>query len=267
MEAVQFNYRQFFARNDVGSPAVAASGAPEEEYDDEPIDDVPPPAWFRRRRSADAFPVCDALLSWPANYPVEGDADLSEAESEETDPASFRYSEPEVEAWLDIVEVVLLRFEEPVLLPAGSQPLLVITEKRPGETGASEVFEMANGYQQVQVAQQQPPRSRDPPIGKWAAGDLAVCAWSNPAPTGGRFITLTIDRRYRTEQGWRNTKSLRPNDAPLAVVLLQRAFADLALRHQLIEGVSPSGATPGRGAEPPRFHEVGAEAESSVFEG
>lgn len=251
MEAQRFSYRQFFAANDGGPLAVVGAGLASEEQDDEPIDDLPAPAWFRRLEARDPFPPCEALFYWPTNYPVDGDADLSEAEWDEVDPARFRYSEPELEGWRAVVDTVLLAVQEPVVAPLGSRPLLG-TKKRRDEPRASEVIEME--YQnQVQVMQKQPARMSSPPMAKWSAGDLSVCAWSNSAPSGRRFTTLTVDRRYRTAQGaWRNSRGLRLTDLPIANALLQQAFNDLTLRHQVTERELPG--EPGRRAGPsPRF--------------
>lgn len=247
MEAQQHSYRQFFSANDIGSNGPFEPALAGDEDDDEPIDDLPPPAWFRRRSASDAFPPCEALLAWPRNYPVEADADLNDAEWDQADARLFRYSEPEMEAWWAIVGAVLLPFEQPVTAPEGSRPLPG-SEKRRVEPRASEVNQMA--YQTPSnVYQQQNPRARGPPpIAKWSAGDLSVCAWSNPAPSGGRFITLTLDRRYRVAQDWKSTRSLRLTDVPMVTALLQQAFNQLALRHQMVE-VAPIDPT-SEGGEP-----------------
>lgn len=249
MDAQQHSYRQFFSANDFGSNEPFEPALANDEDDDEPIDDVPPPAWFRKRNGKDAFPACEALLHWPTNYPVEGDADLDEAEWGETDARLFRYSEPELEAWSGMVAAVLLPLSEPVFAPVGSRPLPG-SEKRRVEPRASEVNNMA--YQNPSnVYQQQSPRTRGPPpIAKWSAGDLSVCAWSNPAPSGGRFITLTVGRRYRVEQEWKSTRSLRLTDVPMLTALLQQAFNQMALRHQMVE-VAPVERLPDEGGPDP----------------
>ena len=73
MQVQEFEYEQFFAANDISWPCVVRAT---DDDDDEPIDDLPPPAWFRRREERDPFPPCEALLCWPSDCPVEGDADL-----------------------------------------------------------------------------------------------------------------------------------------------------------------------------------------------
>lgn len=269
MEAQRFSYRQFFARNDTGAFGAFAVGGPDDEDDDEPIDDLPPPAWFRRSLSTDPFPACEALLQWPTNYPVEADADLSDAEWAEVDPTFFRYSEPELEGWAGIVRMVVDSFEAPIVAPPGSRPLLVDTKKRHDEQRACEVIEMAYGNQ-AQIVQQQPVRPKAlPPIAKWSGGDINVCAWSNTAPSGGRFITLTVDRRYRGEQGWKSTRSLRLDDVPMILALLQQAFNQLALRHQHAENVglqvlpSPEGGLAPSGG----LADADTDADESVYGG
>lgn len=229
MQAQEFEYEQFFAANDISWPCVVRAAT--DDDDDEPIDDLPPPAWFRRREERDPFPPCDALLCWPSNYPVEGDADLSEAEAAEVDPARFRYSEPEMEAWRAFVEEVLVEVTSPAPPVETARPLPVGPEKRHAPRRASEVIQMqAQTYQHQQpTARPQPAVRRDPPVARFSAGGVTVSAWSNPAPSGGHYYTFSIDRRYRSQDGLRNTKSLRLNDLPLAAALMQKAFSELAL--------------------------------------
>lgn len=92
-------------------PASESAGRPWD--DDEPIEDLPAPAWFRRTAPSDPFPACRALLGWPMNYPVGPDADLDDYEWAEVEPARFVYSEPELEGWEAIVRAVLAPFEGP----------------------------------------------------------------------------------------------------------------------------------------------------------
>ena len=229
MQAQEFEYKQFFAANDISAPAAISTVMADD--DDEPFDDVPPPARLRRREEREAFPPCDALLAWPKNYPVEGDADLDQAEAAEEDPAQFRYSEPELEAWQAIVADVLFEATSPEALDGAARPLPVRTEKRHAQRRASEVINMQSPTYQRQQPNSgvQPQVRRDPPVGRFSAGGVTVSVWSNPSQSGGHFQTFSIDRRYRAKDGsMKSSKSLRLTDLPLAAALLNKAFGELA---------------------------------------
>ena len=251
MQAQEFEYEQFFAANDISRPVVVRP-ATGEDQDDEPFDDLPAPAWFRRREESDAFPACEALLAWPHNYPVEGDADLDETEAAEEDPAQFRYSEPELEAWQAIVADVLSEATSPEALDGAARPLPVRTEKRHAQRRASEVIDMQDPTYQRQQPNSgaQPPVRRDPPVGRFSAGGVTVSVWSNPSPSGGHFQTFSIDRRYRAKDGsLKSTKSLRLTDLPLAAALLHKAFGELAfaMRDTGVPIMAEGGFPPPRG--------------------
>ena len=256
MQIQEFEHRQFFAANDVSLP-TPRRGLPPDEDDDEPIDDLPPPAWFRRPGEREAFPACDALLCWPSNYPVDGDADLSEVEEAEEDPARFRYSEPELEAWATVVAEVLSQADgdRPGTRPA--RPLPARTGKRPAPERELEVIDMQNPtYQQQPQGRTQARERMPPPVARFSAGGLTVSVWHNPAPSGGHFQTFSIDRRYRGRDGaLGSTKSLRLTDLPVAAALLQKAFGELAFAvndsgvSSVVEGgLAPSPALAGRDA-------------------
>jgi hypothetical protein len=242
MQAQEFDYEQFFAANDIGRvrPCSRAMRDPDDDGSDD-FDDIPPPAWFRRESERDAFPPCRELLHWPTNYPVEADADLSDEGASEGEPNRFRYCDLELECWSEIVQQQVALLTAPPIQRVTSRPLPDKAEKRPAIRRASEVIEMAYGNQVPQQRQmnqrpvfpQQPEQQgeqRDPPVAKWSSGAITASMWSNPSPAGGTFNTVTIDRKYKTQNGWRSSRSLRLTDLPVAAALLQKAFGEVAVR-------------------------------------
>ncbi len=245
MQAQEFEYEQFFAANDIGTVGPCSTATPEPEPDDDgsgDFDDIPPPAWFRRDSGRDAFPPCRELLHWPTNYPVEADADLSHQEAAEDDPSCFRYCDLELECWSDIVQQQVVLLTAPPIDEVTSRPLPSKAEKRPTIRRASEVMDMAyiNQAPQQRQTYQQPPspqqqeqarQKRDPPIAKWSSGAITASMWSNPAQSGGTFKTVTLDRKYQSQDGWKSVRGLRLTDLPLAAALLQKLFAEVAVRN------------------------------------
>ena len=67
------------------------------------------------------------------------------------------------------------------------------------------------------------------PERKFKAGPLVATLWKNSAvrPSGekGEFYTVSLDRSYKDKAGkWAKTSSLRVNDLPKAVLVLQKAY-------------------------------------------
>lgn len=67
------------------------------------------------------------------------------------------------------------------------------------------------------------------PVKKFRAGAVAAALWENEIKVDGRSVpTLkaTIDRRYKDSAGnWKSSGSFSRNEIPLAVHVLQQAFA------------------------------------------
>ncbi len=75
------------------------------------------------------------------------------------------------------------------------------------------------------------------PIKKFrAAGVLSVAVWENTGTskrTGEpvKFHTISTDRRYKNKDGeWKSTGTLRINDIPKMVLLLQKAYEYFVLK-------------------------------------
>jgi len=223
MQSCSFDYQQFFAENEISRRAESRRGIPDSDPDDElEFADIPPPVWLRRRNQSDVFPCCDELLGWPVGVCAGEFADLSEAEMAETDPLSFVYSDAEMEAWSTMVAEVLRELSEPRL---SAPPLPARARKRRADRRASGGHIMTEEFVEGSTSRQP---VGNPPIQRFRVGTVTVAIWSNPAPKGGFFNTVTLDRRFQQRDGgWRSTKSLRINDIPLAIAALQRAMADL----------------------------------------
>ena len=72
------------------------------------------------------------------------------------------------------------------------------------------------------------------PVASWKAGGLQVAIWENQSQTAdgqvGSYHTVSFERRYKDKSGeWKSTNSLRTNDLPKAIVLLNRAYEALLL--------------------------------------
>lgn len=72
---------------------------------------------------------------------------------------------------------------------------------------------------------------------KFSTGALQATVWKNElkSKTGEtqEYRTISFGRRYKDKDGeWKSTNSLRVNDLPKAVVLLNKAFEYLVLRNK-----------------------------------
>lgn len=72
---------------------------------------------------------------------------------------------------------------------------------------------------------------------KFSTGAIQVTVWNNEAQskTGEKteYKSVSFGRRYKDKNGeWKSTNSLRINDLPKAVVLLNKAFEYLVLKNQ-----------------------------------
>jgi len=67
------------------------------------------------------------------------------------------------------------------------------------------------------------------PVKKFAAGTIQAAIWKNILPLGGGndnvMMSVTLERRYKDREGqWQSSGSLRLNDLPKAVLLLNKAY-------------------------------------------
>lgn len=218
-QETQFSYEDFWEQMESElrpRPAVAEDGWVDVIELEEPA-----PPWVRLSSRRDPFPPCAALAAWPQNYPVGELADLTDAEAAEEDPDRFVFSDGEMEAWAQIVSEML--DDTMVVGLVGSSFARVGKEAPP--RGHSEVKQMARTNQTEGAVQGE----KAPPVWKTAAGGVQLAVWRNPAPSGGFFHTVTLDRRFKRKDGqWDSSASLRLNDIPKAILVLQKAYEKIA---------------------------------------
>ena len=69
---------------------------------------------------------------------------------------------------------------------------------------------------------------------RFSTGSINATIWTNKALKEGReitFSTVSFGRRYQDKEGsWKTTNSLRANDLPKAVVVLNKAYEYLTLK-------------------------------------
>lgn len=67
---------------------------------------------------------------------------------------------------------------------------------------------------------------------KFDAGAIVATVWKNKANSGeGEFKTVGFERRYKDKDGkWKNSNTLRINDLPKAIMVLQKAYEYLTLK-------------------------------------
>ncbi len=63
------------------------------------------------------------------------------------------------------------------------------------------------------------------PDKKFKAGPVTATVWKGISPKGSVYYNVQIGRSYKDkDNNWKNTGSLRENDVPKAMVLLQKAY-------------------------------------------
>lgn len=68
------------------------------------------------------------------------------------------------------------------------------------------------------------------PFRKFSIGSIQVAVWENEGKHS-QFYTVTISRRFKGDgEEWKNSQSLRLSDVPKAIIALQEAYRQLALR-------------------------------------
>lgn len=73
------------------------------------------------------------------------------------------------------------------------------------------------------------------PEKKFRAGAVSASIWKNPVTrkdgSPGFYFTVNIERNYKDKNGkWGSTGSLRTDDIPKAVLLLQKAYEFITLK-------------------------------------
>ena len=69
------------------------------------------------------------------------------------------------------------------------------------------------------------------PDKKFKAGGITATVWKGVSPKGAVYFNVQISRSYKDkDNNWKNTSSLRENDVPKAMVLLQKAYEYVILQ-------------------------------------
>jgi len=68
------------------------------------------------------------------------------------------------------------------------------------------------------------------PVAKFSAGGITAAIWENQTKEGSPYNTVTMDKRYKSGEEWKSTKSMRLNDLPKAILVLEKAYEYLALK-------------------------------------
>ncbi len=77
------------------------------------------------------------------------------------------------------------------------------------------------------------------PEKKFRAGAISATVWKNHSEKNGGVIeyrTVSFERSYQNNKGeWNTTNSLRVNDLPKAVLVLQKAYEFVAIKDNSVE--------------------------------
>ena len=70
------------------------------------------------------------------------------------------------------------------------------------------------------------------PIKNIKAGCMQVAIWENANNEGQKFNSITLSKSYTKDEGktWEKTDSMGFNDLPKAILCLQEAYRELALK-------------------------------------
>lgn len=71
------------------------------------------------------------------------------------------------------------------------------------------------------------------PEKKFRIGSISATIWKNQTEKNGSIIeyrTVSFERSYQKDGNWNTTNSLRVNDLPRAVLVLQKAYEYLAIK-------------------------------------
>lgn len=77
------------------------------------------------------------------------------------------------------------------------------------------------------------------PEQKFKAGAISATLWKNELTKNGNnfdYYTVSVERSYKDSNGdWKTTHSLRVNDIPKAVLVLNKCYEFLTMKEQEIE--------------------------------
>jgi hypothetical protein len=77
------------------------------------------------------------------------------------------------------------------------------------------------------------------PEKKYRAGAICATVWKNHSEKNGKdfeYRTVSFERNFQNDKGeWNSTSSLRVNDLPKAVLVLQKAYEYASLKDNTVE--------------------------------
>jgi hypothetical protein len=85
----------------------------------------------------------------------------------------------------------------------------------------------------LREAVQEAYKMNQPPIKKFASGQIQATVWKNQQNFNGAtkdYFTVTIERRYLQNEEWKSTNSLNANDIPKVQLVLAEAYRFIALK-------------------------------------
>ena len=79
--------------------------------------------------------------------------------------------------------------------------------------------------------------TKNMPEKKFRASPISATIWSNEAKASDGqinvFRTITLERTYKDKEGkWKKTHSLRTNDLPKAILVLNKAYEFISIKEE-----------------------------------
>ena len=78
-------------------------------------------------------------------------------------------------------------------------------------------------------------QAKNAPEKKFRAGAISATVWNNQTQKDGKdvnYSTISFERGYKDREGnWKSTSSLRVADIPRAVVVLNKAYEYIVMKH------------------------------------
>ena len=91
------------------------------------------------------------------------------------------------------------------------------------------------------------PNKSNRPVKRYKAKGVVASVFQRTGKTNGQettYETVSVQRPYKDAQGeWKYTESLRMNDIPEAIAVLERVYADL-IEIRVQDGSTPSDRAP-----------------------
>ena len=217
----------------IEEPLVCCDGAPGDnrEFDG----DLAAPPWVR------------ALGPWSVSLPRR-DLPVAPEEPTEPPPASghnnLLFSDGEVNVRLDTPSSLLADILR-CALNAGSS--FSRDAKEAPARGPTEVRTMAAKKEDKESQMEDRTPAAAPPVAKFVAGGVQLAVWANRGANDRLFHSVTMDRRYLAANGeWKSSSSLRMNDIPKAILVLQKAYERMVLnRNEDTDAAGEEAATQG----------------------